>query len=286
MGFALVVEGTQKAKIVAGHPGDPTATFVDAIREGLNQRITSFSVDMTKEPIVLDMILEPLRKLQHLLKSRGQNVSMTGSGLDGQSTLAQELAGLGILLPDVPGLVKRPAANAPISASESELISEEIKILFKEVDTDFDGELQLPPYERIAPYMSAVQARLGALLKMEDALKAEEETLSRRLTYLKKREPGGTKNLGEYNELLQEEEEINKLRDQIPKLKRELVVAKDSATNQENVFKDYSNRLDTENRKKLETLKKELQTLKDNYKKIQGELSKAPKANPPKKDET
>jgi hypothetical protein len=283
MGFRLEVDGAQKAKLVAGAAGDSLTTFIDAIRDALNQRITSFSVEVSSEPKALEAVLEPLRKLQQLVKSRGQTVTLTGSGLEGQSKLAQELHALGIKMPDVDGLVKKPQPDAPLSSSEAELVSDELKIIFKELDTDFGGELELPPAERVTPYMSAVQNRLASLLKLEDALKVEEDTLHKRLTYLKKREPGGTKNLAEYNLLLEEEKEIDKLRDQIPKLRKELIVAKESASNQEKVYKDYAARIDIENRKKQDSLKKELQSLKDNFKKIEAEIAKQ-KSTPSKKE--
>lgn len=283
MGFQLEVDGAQKAKLVAGSEGDPLSTFIDAIRDALGQRITSFSVDVAKEPAVLNQIMEPLKKLQQLVKSRGQSVTLTGSGLEGQSTLAQELNSLGFQMPDVEGLIKKPKPDAPLSSSESDLISDELKIIFKELDTDFGGELELPPSERVAPYMNAVQNRLASLLKLEEALKAEEDVLYKRLIYLRKREPsGGAKNMTEYNQLLEEEKEIDKLRDEIPKLRKELLVAKDSATNQEKVYKDYVARLDNENRKKQEQLKKELNSLKDNFKKIEAEIAK--RRSTPKKE--
>ncbi len=287
MGFSLEVDGAQKAKLVAGQPGDPLSTFIECIRNALNQRITSFSVELKEEPSALEAVLEPLRKLQQLVKSRGQTVTVNGSGLAGQSAVAQELNGLGIHLPDVAGLEAKnaPGNQVPLTATEAELVSEELKILFKELDTDFGGDVVLPDAIRVTPYLSAVQHRLAALLKREEQLKAEEETLHRRLTYLKKREPGGAKNLGEHDQLMAEEREIGKLRDQIPKLRKELVVAKESAANQEKVFKDYTARLDNENKKKQESLKKELQSLKDNHKKIQTEIQKQ-KPVPPKKDET
>ena len=40
---------------------------------------------------------------------------------------------------------------------------------------------------------------------MEEKLKGEEEIFLRRLTYLKKREPSGVKDLSEYNQLVEEE---------------------------------------------------------------------------------
>lgn len=283
MGFTMEVEDGQRARLVAATGGDPLNSFIEAIRDGLNQRITSFTVDLTRDPPCLAMIMEPLKKLQVLVKSRGQSVQLIGSGLGPTSQLVTELRALGVAFPDVEANEKRPeveAINAPLSADEEALVSEELKIVFKELDTDFGGELILPEPARVAPYLSAVQSRLATLLKMEEALKAEEATLSRRVNFLKKRETGNSQHMPEYEELMQEERAIDKLRDMIPKLKKELIVAKEAAENQERVFKEYTNRLDNENKKKQEALKRELEQLKSNHQKIQAELNKKAKAAP------
>jgi hypothetical protein len=282
MGFSLIVDASQKGRLVAGQPGDNLTTFIDCIRDGLNQRITSYVVDISAEPACFDIILEPMKKLQQLVRSRGHSVVLMGSGFESGSTAAQNLQQMGIVIGDFPSSLKGSGQAAPELAS-GEFISEELKILFKELDTDFGGELVLPPPERVSPYMVAVQARLASILKMEESLKAEEETLLRRLTYLRKREPAGSKNMQEYNKLLEEENEIGQLRVTIGKLRNELVVAKESASTQEKVFKEYSVRLDNENRKKQETLNRELNTLKENFKKATAELEKRKKAPGPEK---
>ncbi|HEX4922626.1 MAG TPA: hypothetical protein VFV50_01020, partial [Bdellovibrionales bacterium] len=163
MAFSIELEGAQKARLVAATGGDPLNSFIEAIRECLNQRITHFVVDLSRDPPCLQTILEPLKKLQVLVKSRGQSVQVIGSGLGPKATLVADLRGLGIAFPDVESNEKRPeieAINAPLSADEEALVSEELKIVFKELDTDFGGELVLPEPGRVAPYMSAVQSRL------------------------------------------------------------------------------------------------------------------------------
>ncbi|HEX4926303.1 MAG TPA: hypothetical protein VFV50_19570, partial [Bdellovibrionales bacterium] len=105
-------------------------------------------------------------------------------------------------------------------------------------------------------------------------------------SFLKKRETGSPQHMPEYEALVEEEKEIDKLREMIPKLKKELLVAKEAAENQERVFKEYTNRLDIENKKKQEALKRELDQLKSNHQKIQTELNKKAKPSPPGQGES
>jgi hypothetical protein len=285
MGFSLQMDGSQKGRLIAGQPGEPLKSFIDVIRLALSQRVTSFQVDLSAEPDCLSKILEPLKKLQQLVGSRGQTVSILGSGLLSQSPLYIELKKTGMTFPDVTEEDLVFTTSEGSGVIDADVISEELKILFKELDTDFEGKLVMPPPERVSPYMLAVKGRLTGLLKIEENLKAEEETLLRRLTLLKKLEPesikNGDRNMDEFNRLLDEEKQIDLLRESIGKLKKELVVAKESATNQEKVYKEYVARVDSEGRKKQELLNKELGQLQENLIKATAELEKKKaKGNP------
>jgi hypothetical protein len=261
MGFTAKLGSSAKASR-SGHQAEITAegsgpwaqSFVDSVKQCIAGRAMVILVDVSRQPLSLKEILDPLLKLQQFVSSKGGRIFLEGMPADfeGAKAIAEE------------GIQKFEPGAAEISAVSG------LEVLIK----SFEEKGTLPSAQDLVPLGQRAKSELESILKELERRNAEFEDFNSYLKHLVKHQVVDPTKVKALTEMNSKEGEITKQRDLIPGLKKQMTEAKSLAETEDKAHKEFVTKSDLENKKKMDALKKELDAAKANQKKLESEVQK------------
>lgn len=270
MSFSLKIDGTV-AQIAVGAADDNSAAFLEAAKKCFSQRATRLIVDVTAFPQVAGVIVDALLKVQQFVQTKGEKVTLVGAS--SADPHLEKLKSAGIVV-ETSSAVTAPApvqVVAPPAPTDNATASVEG---LKEFFTKMESTDTLPTAGELSPLVSKVLNCLKDMLIKDELLTKEKRLYEKRLDFISKNLSGDPSKLKDYEALLSQEADANSLRQTMTGLKKDLFDATQAAEGEEKSHKEFESKFVQDSRKKMETLKKELDNLKAQRGKIEQEFQK------------
>ncbi|MGE3974411.1 MAG: hypothetical protein AB7F59_07800 [Bdellovibrionales bacterium] len=274
-----------QAEIYIEGTGPWAQSFVDSVKQCIAQRAINLQVNVTKDPSSLKEVMEPLLKLQQFVASKGGKVILVGAPAEGLEALKAagiqvevappqpapiSAAPVAAAIPTAPSAVPAapPVAVPAASTAPVPFDMTELETLLKK------AEGGLLPANEVVPLAQSTKVVLEGLLKEIEKRGQEHQDFTAFLKHLAKHQTVDVSKVKELSEVATKESDIGRQREQIPSLKKQMVEAKTLLETEEKASKEFIQKSDAESKKKLETFKKELDTVKSNHKKLEADFQK------------